>query len=930
MFARKAASLLLVLSFLLLPSMTASAQSGTTGRIAGTVTDAKGELIAGAEITVASRATGEERKVISGTKGNYAVVLLPGIYRVSIEASGFKQSHSDHVQVNITQTNVVNIELEVGDLKESVIISTAPPLIQRDGPQLGRVVDSRALSELPLATRNFTHVLGLSPGASVALPDNAAVGRNSQNISVNGARGTQNSFQINGVDANQIGANSAGLIAVPAPETIQEFKVQTSLYDATFGFSGGGNVQAITKSGGNDFHGSLYDYFRHDAFNANNPFLKAAGVKRPILNRNIFGGLLGGPIKTDKLFFFGSYQGALERNGASTSSLSQSVLVAPGLTDDRSELTLLRTFNPRLPNGLPATSISPVALALLNMKLANHQFVIPTPQANGRYSGSAISTYREDQFNANVDYRISGRDWLAIKFFFANQPSTLAVPGNGANVPGFARIRTQNNRLVSIQSVHSFTSTAINESRIGYSSIRNKTFPQELVKDSDVGINRANAGAYPGLGLIRIGSDAKAITLGTSPGLGQVHVDEQAATLADTVSLTRGRHSIRTGAEFIYFWDNLTGHNNRRGQINFQSFTDFLVGNVNSSIYGDGIGLRSMRVTDYSFFVQDDWKISRKLTLNLGLRYELDLPAYDTRGSIPTFDPTLYQPRPEVDSSGNPIGPPSGGLVQPKNVIAQYDLPELTKVGKRAFTSVDPNNFAPRIGFVYSPRDSGRLIVRGGYGIFYSRSSTIYIGFNVNVTPAYTIGRKGAGTSFADPYFHLPAEGEFPTIVKGINLAGAVYDRGMRTPYFHQYNTSFQYEVVKELLIEIAFVGTRGRNLMRSVAINQGLLATSQRPVRNAVTGQVFTTNTPLNAQLRAPFQGVDIIGLTQIQSTAQSTYNSLQASLTKRMSRGLQFLASYTYAKSIDNGSGQEAFDTANVLGNQLDIRANRGVIRL
>ena len=929
MLSRKTTVLPFLPPFLILSFVTALAQSGTTGRIVGTVKDKNGAVITGAQVTVALRIPDEGRKVISDTKGDYAVVLLPpGIYRVRIDAGGFKQTLIDDVQVSITQTTVVNAELEVGTLKESVIINITGSLMQRDGPQLGRVVDSRAVSELPLATRNFTQILGLSPGTAVALPDNTAVGRNSQNVSVNGARTTQNNLQVTGVDANNIGSNGAGLWAAPAPETIQEFKVQTSLYDATFGRAGGGNIQAVTKSGGNDFHGSLYEYFRNDALNANNPFLKAAGVKRPVLTRNMFGGLLGGPIKADRLFFFGSYQGTRELNGASINSQSQSVLVAPGLTDDRTESTLLSTFRPRLTNGLPATSINPVALALLNVKLPNGQFVIPTPQANGRYSGSAISPYREEQFNANVDYRVSGRDWLAVKFFFANQPSTLAVPpGNGANVPGFGRIRTQNNRLISIQEVHSFSSTVVNEARLGYNFTRQHTLPVEPVKDSNVGIKRANASAYPGLGLIRIGQDAKAVTLGTSPGFGRVDDNEQTAMFADNVSLTRGHHSVRAGAELIYYWDDLTGNNNRWGQINFQSFADFLVGNVNSSIYGDGIGLRSMRLNDYSFFAQDDWKISRKLTLNLGMRYELDLPAYDTRGSIPTFDPTLYKPRLETDSSGNPVGPPIGGIVQPGNVIAKYNLPELPKVGKRAFTSVDPNNFAPRIGFAYSPRDSGRLIVRGGYGIFYSRPSTIYIGFSINATPAYTIGRRGAGTPFANPYFDLPSQDKFPTIVKGINLAGTVFDRGMRTPYFQQYNTSVQYEFARGLLLELAYVGTRGVNLMRNVAINQARLAAAQDSVTNAVTGQTFTTNSPSNAQLRAPFQGADIVGLTQIQSTAQSTYNSLQASLTKRVSKGLEFLASYTYAKSIDNSSGLDNFDTTFVLGNQLDNRANRGV---
>src|SRR2546426_12449355 len=189
-------------------------------------------------------------------------------------------------------------------------------------------------------------------------------------------------------------------------------------------------------------------------------------------------------------------------------------------------------------------------------------------------------------------------------------------------------------------------STVINEARLGYNFIRQDNFPLGPVKDSDVGIKRANANAFPGLGMIRIGRDAGAVSIGTGISLGDVQNRESSTTFADTLSITRGRHSLRTGTEIIYYVQNIYSNNNRRGQINFQSFTDFLLGNVNSSIYGDGIGLRSMRTTDYSFFVQDDWKFSRKLTLNLGLRYELDMPPYETRGSNPTFDPTLYKPRP--------------------------------------------------------------------------------------------------------------------------------------------------------------------------------------------------------------------------------------------------------------------------------------------
>ena len=913
----------------------AFAQSQTTGRLAGTVKDQNGAVIVGAEVTVTSLATAEERKVTTDTEGNYTVPLLPpATYRVRVTASGFNSALFDSVQVVITETTTVNAKLTVaGVIVEPVIVRIAP-LIQKDGPQLGRAVDARAVSELPLATRNFTQILALSPGASVALPDNTALGRNSQNVSVNGARVMQNDFEINGIDANKIDTNSAAMVAVPAPDTIQEFKVQTSLYDATFGRGGGGSIQAVTKSGSNDFHGGSYEYFRNDALNANNPFLKAAGVRRPTLKRNAFGGLLGGPIKPDRSFFFISYQGTRERNGASSNSLSSSISVSPpGLTDDRSQQTLLSTFRPQLPNGLPATSINSVALALLNARLPNDQFLIPTPQADGHYSGSAISSYREDQFNTNVDYHISEKGWLAVKFFFSNAPQFFALPDGGANVPGFGADRKQNNRLISIQEIHILGPRTVNEARIGYSFIRQDSFGRNPVKDSDLGIQRANANAYPGLGLIRIGG-AGAVAIGNAGTTVDVQVNNSATTLVDILSLTRSRHTIRTGAEVIYYRTNLTTNNNRRGQITFLTFNNFLLGSVSNSTYGDGINTRVLRATDYSSFLQDDWKFSRKLTFNLGLRYELDLPPYETRGALVTFDPALYKPRMEVDSSGNPVGPPIGGFVQAGNVIPKFELPDVPNVGKRVLTSVDPNNFAPRVGFAYSPLESGRLVVRGGYGIFYSRSSTLYIGVTINAPPMYSVVRRSPTgvIPLAAPFFPLPSQDQFPTIVKGVALASNTFDRLMRTPYFHQYNASLQYALGHDLLLEVACVGTRGLNLIRNIAINQAQLASPQHPIINEVTGQVITTNTPANAQLRAPYQGVEAGGFVQIQSTAESTYNSLQMSLTKRLSNGVQLLASYTYGKSLDNASGGSAstgdvLETASIAGNQLDNRANRGV---
>ncbi len=384
---------------------------------------------------------------------------------------------------------------------------------------------------------------------------------------------------------------------------------------------------------------------------------------------------------------------------------------------------------------------------------------------------------------------------------------------------------------------------------------------------------------------------------------------------------------------------NLVPNSFNRGQIDFQNFSSFLTGTTLVSTLGNGMGDRSLRAWDYNFFLQDDWKISSRLTVNLGLRYELDLPVYDTRGRLTTFDPALYAPR-QLVVNGVPAGPPVGGFVQEENVVPSFDLPGIPKVGKGLLRSIDPNNLAPRIGFAYSPLGSGRLAVRGGYGIFYSRATFQYASLVGIFPPSYVVAVRNAAASLSDPFLAVPPVSQFPTFVPGINLSGTAFDRNLRTPYVQQFNLSLQYELGRSQLLELAYVGTRGVDLFRQVAINQAQLASPQAPITNDVTGQVIILNTPANAQLRAPFQGVSITSFSLNQTTAQSAYHSLQLSLTQRFSHGLQFLASYTYAKSIDNASGSgggagiagvvnagAVGDTSMILGDQRNPRANRGV---
>ncbi len=907
------------------------ASGQTTGRIAGVVRDPSGGLVVEADVQVINKSTNETWSATTDQEGAYSFFLLPpGLYRIKVAATGFKTSVLTDVVARITETTVADVSLAIGTRVETIFVKgNSSPLLQMDGPQLGAVVDTQAVASLPLASRNFTQILTLSPGTATYLPDSTAVGRNTQAISVDGARVTQNFFQINGIDATTMGTNGVILVGVPAPETIEQFKVQTSLYDARYGRSGGGNIELVTKSGSNEFHGNAYEYFRNEALDANNPFLEASGQARPLLHRNVFGGLLGGPIRKEKAFFFISYQGSREQNAASIiNSISSNVLVDSELTDDRSAPTLESTYH--------ASSIDPASLALLNAKLPNGRFLIPTPQAKGLYSGSSLSTFHEDQSNADSDIRLSNNNSLAMKFFFANTSQFLALPsfrGTGPNVPGFGTEQTFNNRLISIQDIHSLHPKLTNELHLGYAFNSNNTFPQGPVTDAEVGISRANSSALPGLSLIRIAPAAGGVIIGTPTNISPARVF--VGTLADSLTMLRGRHTISTGADIRYNGVNLTAQNFTRGQIDFRSFQDFLTGTTQVSIFGSGLTDRSQRAWDYNFFLQDDWKLWPSLTVNLGLRYELDLPIYDTLGRLTTFDPALYFPR---SQNGAPIGPPLGGFVQAGNVIPSFDLPGVPNVSKYVVRSIDPNNLAPRVGLAYSALPSGRLVVRGGYGIYYARATFAYASASAQLPPMFILGMKN-GAMFDTPFFNVPPPDAFPTFVPPVPLAGPAFDRGLRTPYVQQYNLSLETALEKNLVLQAAYVGASGRKVFRQVAINQAQIASQQNPLTNTVTGQVFKTNSPADAQLRAPLQGVSITGFSLNESSADSSYNSLQLSVTARPSNRTQFLAAYTYAKSIDNASGigggagisgvvntGAVNDSSPIFGNQNDPRANRG----
>src|SRR5580704_4587840 len=426
----------LVAFFLLGMPAISAAQTAGTGALSGIVTDQSGSSISGAQVKVTSDASNEVRTVTTNATGAFIVpLLLPGTYRVEVTQTGFRSVTVPHVKITVTETNALTLRLEVGQIAETVVVEAQVAQLQTESSTLGRVTSGEQVQSLPLAMRNYTQIIALNPGVSAEIANAGELGRggggNNQDPTVSaGNWASDNNFQMNGVGVNDIqqsGYFSAG-VAIPNPDTIQEFKVQTGQYDASYGRNAGANVDVITKGGTNEYHGAAWEYFRNNDMNANTFFLNAHEQPRAILKQNQFGGDFGGPIKRDKLQFFTSYQGTRQRNGLDV-NCSSNLTEAP-LANDRSAAALGALFAGQ--SGLfggtaiaaDGSNINPAALALLNTKLPNGQYLIPKPQtyntapgtpfdAQGSSAFSEACPFTEDQFMTNADYEMSSKSKLS-------------------------------------------------------------------------------------------------------------------------------------------------------------------------------------------------------------------------------------------------------------------------------------------------------------------------------------------------------------------------------------------------------------------------------------------------------------------------------------------------------------------------------------
>lgn len=930
----------------------AAAQAPGTGAIAGTVFDPTGHPIAQATVTIENQATDGVRTAISGAAGTFRIpLLMPGDYVASVKADGFARATSQSISVVVSETSSVEFHLPLAAVKSSIEVSADQDIASAESSTLGRAVDDEAIQALPLSNRNFTQILSLSPGVVVSLPDATMLGRGTQDVTANGGKTTANNIQFNGVDANNLAQNSASGdgeevgVAVPAPDTIEEFKVQTGSYDATYGRGTGANVDVVSKTGSNRFHGTAWEFLRNDLLNANDFFSKLALQPRPVLKQNQFGAALGGPIVRDRTFFFVAYQGLRSSNGEG----NQVTAVLPQLTADRSARTLgaqfcaFPTFAGGTQVACDGSNINPVALKLLNFKFANGQFAVPSPQILlasdpgqipiGESVYSTPAKYNEDQYTGNFDHTLSSKDTLSARIFYSRAPTSEPFSPNAATVPGWGTNEVDKNVMTVLSDTHVVNSNLVNVARLGYmrfdgvSAVANPIGSTDLGTQSPTGLSGAGI-PTPGItvdGLFTIGDAG-------TPSQKQV---TNSFIAQDMFSLTRRRHSIRVGAEVKRHEIMVNAPFSADGLLDIRTFSDFLLGqsaqqngspdglsNVTSSGGSSGSFRKDERYTDLAGFIQDDVKLTSTLTLNAGIRYEVFGPPSEIHGRLVTFDPTIAA-----------LSVPASGSLSGFVVSSNFPGPVPTGVMKSGTRGLWPTNYgdvSPRFGFAYRLSQHPEIVVRGGYGIYFDRLSgglaENLVGQAPFSTSQFFSGSQNGDASLQEPFNPLlPSVSSYPIFLPRIPGGGPTVvglSTHMTDPYTEEYNLNTQIGLGWNALAEIGYVGTRSLHVAGCSEFNQSLLATPGNPVYGE------TANSVGNVVQRAPYQGI-APGSLECQSAYDANYNSLQASVTRQMSHGLQFLGSYTWSRSLDEtsgSSGSQVFELWLLTNNQHDPRQSYG----
>ena len=864
----------LIIALLLVVVSAANAHGQAfTASLVGTVTDSDGGVMPGAIVTVTNLGTAQERTVTTDAQGRYTVPLLPpGQYRVSAELEGFKRGVREPITLQVNQLQRADFTLDVGAMSEEVVVTAELPMVQTNTATVGTVVTQKETSELPLNGRNFLQLNLLVPGTLPATKG-TTLGTQGGAINVHGMRESSNFFWLDGIDNTTQAIGQ--LIVNPPTYSIEEFRVMSPTYSAEFGRTAGAQINVITRSGANAFHGDLYEFFRDSSLDAKNVFDPPGEI--PFFRRNQYGLDLGGRVVPDRTFFFFGYEGLrMKQAGTFTGRVPLPEMFEGDFSRLGTPILDPLTGTPFPGNVIPASRIDRIGQGLAR--------AYPGPNTSDpvrNFLSNPINELEDDAIIARVDQQIGNSNRLMARFNYQNihelQPVNLF--GRTTIIPGYGREQGATRFVTSgLSDTHTFTTNLLGEFRVGFNRWKLDYLQQDHENDvaGDLGLPGLSRKPIDfGFPLLSMGGVYE--NLGSATNLPQ-RGPFDTYSLSTTLTYVAGRQTLKFGGDYRHFESDFIFDSLARGSYTFTGrFTgnplaDLLLGYPTTAARGlgrDGDTQFAFVSRAFSGFVQDDWRVSERVTVNLGLRYEYVVPTIEKQNRLTNFD-----------------------FVTGQVLLAGQNG------ATRSMYEPDKTAIAPRVGFAWDVNGDGRLAVRGGYGIFYE-VPLINQTLNLRLSPPWFRQDQAFGDGRT-----VTLGNAFDTLANVIPNLSA-FDREYKLGRVQQFSINVQRQLAPTLVADVGYVGTRGDRLFRTINNNQPL------PGPGAI-------------QPRRPH--TSFAAMNTVTSSGESQYDGLEMRLEKRFSDGLSFLASYTLSNSKDHASGSGGTADSGVPQNNRDVEAEWG----